>query len=162
MVSALDDLGAIPTANASREQLLLSIDVLRNAVPQAMELFADTVLNPRFGASSSLGLALALRVGLCMYADPFSPAPRRRRGGGGGGQGGAGPASGGDGAGAAGEGGDPGGGLRGPGAGPPALRHGRDAAGVRACLRFSGSRYTCDSRGARFFRMYIHACMRNN
>ncbi len=49
MVSALDDLGAIPTANASREQLLLSIDVLRNSLPEAMELFADTVLRPRFG-----------------------------------------------------------------------------------------------------------------
>ena len=54
VVSALDDLGAIPTANSSREQLLLSIDVLRNALPQAFEIFADILLRPRIGTSCCL------------------------------------------------------------------------------------------------------------
>lgn len=75
MVSSLDDLGAIPTANASREQLLLSIDVLRNAVPEAMELFADTVLNPRFGTSSSLGLAWLLLCASVYVLCVLTPSP---------------------------------------------------------------------------------------
>lgn len=51
VVSALDDLGAIPTANSSREQMLLSIDVLRNSLPEALEIFGDAVLNPKIGGS---------------------------------------------------------------------------------------------------------------
>lgn len=75
VVSALDDLGAIPTANASREQLLLSIDVLRNSVPEAMELFADTVLHPRFGAcvrprGLGVGLWRVVRVYVYTYTHP--------------------------------------------------------------------------------------------
>ncbi len=49
VVSALDDLGAIPTANSSREQLLLSVDVLRNSLPEAFQIFADIVLHPKIG-----------------------------------------------------------------------------------------------------------------
>lgn len=52
LVHELDDLGAIPTANSSREQVLLSLDVLRNSLPEAMELLADVVRNPVFGKLS--------------------------------------------------------------------------------------------------------------
>jgi len=52
VVSALDDLGAIPTANSSREQLLLSVDVLRNYLPEAFQIFADIVLHPKNGTFS--------------------------------------------------------------------------------------------------------------
>lgn len=45
VVRELDDLGAVPSANSTRDQLLFSVDVLRNLVPQAMDIFADCLIN---------------------------------------------------------------------------------------------------------------------
>jgi hypothetical protein len=64
----IDDLGAIPTANSSREQLLMSVDVLRNSLPQSMDLLADTVMNPKLGG---WGLIMMMMIVMMMM--------RRRR-----------------------------------------------------------------------------------
>ena len=49
LISALDDLGAIPTANSSREQFMISLDVLRSSLPEAFELLAELLLRPVYG-----------------------------------------------------------------------------------------------------------------
>eukprot|EP00952_Eustigmatos_sp_NYUAD-ZCMA_P006452 27780-Eustigmatos_ZCMA.PRE.1 len=50
LVHDLDHLGAVPFTNPSREQMLMSLDVLRHSLPDAMDIFADILLNPTFGA----------------------------------------------------------------------------------------------------------------
>lgn len=68
VVSALDDLGAIPTANSSREQLLLSVDVLRNSLPEAFQIFADIVLHPKIGTFCFVFRMLLFLCALIVYA----------------------------------------------------------------------------------------------
>ena len=41
-------IGANLLASASREQMAYTVDVLKTHVPEAVELLADAVLNPKF------------------------------------------------------------------------------------------------------------------
>ncbi len=48
VVREAEAVGASVLASASREQMVYSIDTVRPAVPEALELLADAVLNPKF------------------------------------------------------------------------------------------------------------------
>ena len=46
MVGALEAIGGMTSVAASREEIMYTVDVLREGTPDAMELLADTVANP--------------------------------------------------------------------------------------------------------------------
>ena len=46
MVGALESIGGVTSVAASREEIMYTVDVLREGAPAAMELLADTVARP--------------------------------------------------------------------------------------------------------------------
>ena len=149
VISSLDDLGAIPTVNSSREQLLLSIDVLRNSLPQAFELFADIVLHPKIGRCVCVCVCVCIEMDkhthiyryktyiqtdIHTHAHTHKHRPHRSRRV----QDDPGPAIGSNGAGAHGQGGHSRSSLPQPGAGAASFCHGGDTARVSCTMKRRG------------------------
>lgn len=51
MIREVENIGANVTSTATREQMSYSIDALKTHVAEAVEVLADSVLNPRLEAS---------------------------------------------------------------------------------------------------------------
>lgn len=60
-VQQLEDIGASVTANGSREQLIYTMDVLRDHIDSGMEMLADSVLNPLLVESELKGIRNILK-----------------------------------------------------------------------------------------------------
>lgn len=65
----MENIGASTVASASREQLVYIIDVSKAAVPEALEILTDAVLNPKFAAWDVREAAAKLEEDIKSLAD---------------------------------------------------------------------------------------------
>lgn len=59
VIRELENIGANVTATATREQMSYTVDALKVHAAQAVEILADTVLNPRLEVRRTCALSLA-------------------------------------------------------------------------------------------------------
>lgn len=62
LVRELEDIGALPTASSGREQIIYTVDLLRDNVERGLELLADAVLNADPSADDIEGIKAIMAI----------------------------------------------------------------------------------------------------